>query len=52
VYVPMGMLATDLSWYTLGQDPELVYKAGTATGDYHGQMNSSKFQKWVRDILL
>jgi hypothetical protein len=31
---------------------ELVYKAGTATGDYHRQMNSSSFEKWVRDKLL
>jgi hypothetical protein len=26
---------------------QLVYKAGCATGDYHGQMNSANFEKWV-----
>jgi hypothetical protein len=25
----------------------LMYKAGTTTGDYHGQMNSGNFEKWI-----
>jgi hypothetical protein len=31
---------------------ELLYKAGMANGNYHGQMDSSNFEKWVRDKLL
>jgi transposase len=31
---------------------ELVYKAGKATGDYHGQMNSDNFEKWVNDKVI
>ncbi|KAJ4447175.1 hypothetical protein ANN_09176 [Periplaneta americana] len=31
---------------------ELVYKAGTATGDYHGQMNSNNFEKWVIEKII
>ncbi|KAJ4451835.1 hypothetical protein ANN_03313 [Periplaneta americana] len=30
----------------------LVYKAGTTDGDYHGQMNSGNFGKWVWENLL
>ncbi|KAJ4431632.1 hypothetical protein ANN_20231 [Periplaneta americana] len=31
---------------------ELIYKAGSTTGDYHGQMNSGNFQKWVVNQLM
>ncbi|KAJ4437060.1 hypothetical protein ANN_17195 [Periplaneta americana] len=31
---------------------ELIYKAGTATGDYHGQMNSNNFEKWVVEKVI
>ena len=31
---------------------DLVFKAGCATGDYHGQMNNENFEKWVREKLL
>jgi transposase len=31
---------------------ELVYKAGKATGDYHGQMNSDNFEKWVNEKVI
>jgi hypothetical protein len=37
------------------QGGELIYKAGSASGDYHGQngqMNSINFEKWVTDKLL
>ncbi|KAJ4444763.1 hypothetical protein ANN_06560 [Periplaneta americana] len=30
----------------------LIYKAETATGDYHGQMNSVNFNKWVTEKLV
>jgi hypothetical protein len=30
----------------------LVYRAGSATGDYHGQMNSANFEKWVVEKLV
>lgn len=30
----------------------LIFKAGKATGDYHGQMNSTNFQKWVEEKLI
>jgi hypothetical protein len=29
----------------------LVYKAGEATGNYHGQMNGTNFEKWVHKML-
>jgi hypothetical protein len=29
----------------------LVYKAGVATGDYHGQKNGTNFEKWVHEML-
>jgi hypothetical protein len=29
----------------------LVYKAAAATGDYHGQMNGTNFEKWVHEML-
>jgi hypothetical protein len=25
----------------------LIYKAGAATGDYHGHMNAENFEKWI-----
>ncbi|CAH2099013.1 unnamed protein product [Euphydryas editha] len=31
---------------------KLLFKAGTVTGDYHGQMNSVNFEKWVNEMLL
>jgi hypothetical protein len=34
------------------KDADLVYKAGMTPGDYHRQVNSSNFKKWVRDKLL
>jgi hypothetical protein len=34
------------------QGAELIYKAGSASGDYHGQMNSINFEKWVTEKLL
>ena len=29
-----------------------VFKAGSATGDYHGQMNNDQFEKWLRMKLI
>jgi hypothetical protein len=29
----------------------LVYTAGAATGDYHGQMSGTDFGKWVHYML-
>jgi hypothetical protein len=29
-----------------------VYKTGKAAGDYHGQMNSNIFEKWVNDKVI
>jgi transposase len=29
-----------------------VYKAGKATGDYYGQMNSDNFEKWVNEKVI
>jgi hypothetical protein len=34
------------------QGVELMYKAGSASGDYHSQMNSIHFKKWVREKVL
>lgn len=31
---------------------ELIFKAGQASGDYHGQMNSENYEKWVREKLI
>ena len=31
---------------------ELIFKAKTKTGDYHGQMNAVNFEKWVTEKLL
>lgn len=30
----------------------LIYKANSAKGDYHGQMNSVNFEKWIRERVL
>ena len=30
----------------------LVYKANTSTGDYHGQMNSAIFERWAWEKLI
>lgn len=30
----------------------LVYRANTANGDYHGQMNSNNFEKWIRERVI
>ncbi|KAJ4425607.1 hypothetical protein ANN_27803 [Periplaneta americana] len=37
-----GFLADDL----------LMYKAGAAKGDYHGQMNSDNFEKWLSTQVI
>jgi hypothetical protein len=34
------------------QGEGLIYKAGSASGDYHGQMNSTNFEKWVGGKML
>lgn len=34
------------------QGAELIFKAGTSTGDYHGQMNKTNFDKWVQEKLI
>jgi hypothetical protein len=34
------------------QGAGLIYKAGSASGDYHCQMNSTNFEKWVREKIL
>ena len=34
------------------KDAALIYKAGSTVGDYHGQMNGTNFEKWVREKLL
>jgi hypothetical protein len=31
---------------------QFVYKTGSATGDYHGRMNSANFGKWVVEKLV
>lgn len=31
---------------------KLLFKAGTTSGDYHGQMNSVNFEKWAADMLI
>ncbi|KAF8764364.1 hypothetical protein HNY73_022443 [Argiope bruennichi] len=31
---------------------QLIYKASTKTGDYHGQMNYENFEKWVLEKLI
>jgi hypothetical protein len=28
---------------------QLLCKAGAATGDYHGQMNSTNFETWINE---
>lgn len=30
----------------------LIFKAGQVSGDYHGQMNSENFVKWLEQKLL
>lgn len=30
----------------------LIYKANTTQGDYHGQMNSNIFEKWAQEKLI
>ncbi|XP_039297551.1 uncharacterized protein LOC120354445 [Nilaparvata lugens] len=30
----------------------ILFRAGSATGDYHGQMNGDNFMKWVREKLI
>ncbi|XP_054265845.1 uncharacterized protein LOC128988514 [Macrosteles quadrilineatus] len=34
------------------QGGRLIYKANSAKGDYHGQMNFSNFEKWIRERVL
>jgi hypothetical protein len=31
---------------------ELIYKAVSAKGDYHGQMNAANFEKWAVEKLI
>ena len=31
---------------------ELVFRSGTSTGDYHGQMNATNFEKWPTERLF
>jgi hypothetical protein len=31
------------------QGTEFIYKAGSASGKYHGQMNSIHFERWIRE---
>ena len=31
---------------------KLIFKAGSSSGDYHGQMNSVNFEKWSNEKLL
>jgi hypothetical protein len=31
---------------------ELIHRAGSATGDYHGQINAAKFEKWVVEKMI
>ncbi|XP_076280280.1 uncharacterized protein LOC143209032 [Lasioglossum baleicum] len=33
-------------------DASLIFKSRTTTGDYHGQMNSTNFEKWIREKLI
>ena len=30
----------------------LVFKSGLRTGDYHGEMNSDNFIKWIKTQLI
>jgi transposase len=30
----------------------LVFRAGTVSGDYHGQMNADNFEKWLSEIVI
>jgi hypothetical protein len=30
----------------------LIYEAGSAMGDYHGQMNAANFEKWAVEKLI
>lgn len=34
------------------QNADLVFKAGQATGDYHGQVSNENFTKWLTEKLL
>jgi hypothetical protein len=34
------------------QGTGLIYKAGSASGNYHCRMNSTNFEKWVREKIL
>ncbi|XP_054281395.1 uncharacterized protein LOC128999064 [Macrosteles quadrilineatus] len=34
------------------QGGRLIYKGNSAKGDYHGQMNFSNFEKWIRERVL
>ncbi|XP_076545701.1 uncharacterized protein LOC143305550 [Osmia lignaria lignaria] len=31
---------------------ELIFKPRTTTGDYHGEMNASNFEKWINEKLI
>jgi hypothetical protein len=30
----------------------LVFRAGTANGDYHGKINADNFEKWLNEIVI
>jgi hypothetical protein len=31
---------------------ELIFKEGSASGDYHGQINSVNFEKWLNEKVI
>lgn len=33
-------------------DAQLIFKAGSATGDYHGQLSYNNLQKWLKEKLI
>jgi hypothetical protein len=30
----------------------LIYKAGQTSGDYHREMNSTNFKKWISEVVI
>jgi hypothetical protein len=34
------------------QGAGLIHRGGSESGDYHGLMNSTNFEKWVREKML
>jgi hypothetical protein len=51
-YIPHSSLHTRFSTLHAGSENGfldnafLVYEDGAVTGDYHGQLNGTKFEKW------